>query len=87
MKGKKFLSLLLSGLMVVGGLTACGNTGKGESDAGKDSTGKEVSESEESSGENVTIRILAAGTDYPDVIDEAVKEKLPNVTLEWETIS
>ena len=67
MKGKKFLSLLLAGLMVVSGLTACGGSDQGEAT-------KDVAKSEDSSGENVTIRILACGTDYPDAIDKAVKE-------------
>lgn len=103
MKGKKFLAVLLSGMMIVGGLSACGSNGNGNANA---DTGAQVNEepsqdtetdtqqeaeaeadSGNTSGEEITLRILATGTDYPDVIDAAVKEKYPNITLEWETIS
>ncbi len=102
MKGKKFLAVLLSGMMIVGGLSACGSNGNGNVNA---DTGAQVNEepsqdaetgvqqeaeeahSGNASGEEITLRILATGTDYPDVIDAAVKEKYPNITLEWETIS
>lgn len=102
MKGKKFLAVLLSGMMIVGGLSACGSHGNGNVNA---DTGAQVNEepsqdaetgvqqeaeeadSGNASGEEITLRILATGTDYPDVIDAAVKEKYPNITLEWETIS
>ena len=31
--------------------------------------------------------VTATGTDYSDIIDEAVSENFPEITLEWETIS
>ena len=43
--------------------------------------------SDTNGGEPVTLRILATGTDYQDVIDDAVSNTFPNVTLEWESIS
>ena len=109
MRGKKFLAMLLSGMMIVGGLSACTGGGNGSTGAGTGAEEKEQSEqdgeadtenapqaeaekdtqaqAEGASGEEITLRVLATGTDYPDVIDAAVKEKYPNITLEWETIS
>lgn len=81
MKGRKFLSILLAGMMVIASISACGNGGT------KENVEKEEAKMDEKADENITLRVLATGTDYPDVIDEAVKEKYPNVTLEWETIS
>lgn len=39
------------------------------------------------SAEDVTLRILATGSDYQDVIDEVLTERFPDVTVEWESIS
>lgn len=80
MKAKRVLGLLLAATMTLGSLAGCG----GEPEK---SEGSEGAEAGSSGDEEVTLRVLATGTDYPEVIDEAVKEKFPNVSLEWETIS
>ncbi len=77
MKAKRVLGMFLAVTLTMGTLMGCG--GKGEETA---EPSADPSEEEE-----ITLRVLATGTDYPEVIDEAVKEKFPNVTLEWETIS
>lgn len=73
MKTKKLLALCLTGSMLAASMAGCGTEG----DSGGEGNEKE----------NITLRVLATGTDYSDIIDQAVSEKFPEITLEWETIS
>lgn len=73
MKAKKLLALCLTGSMLAAAAAGCGSPSG-------DSGGNDKKE-------NITLRVLATGTDYSDIIDEAVSEKFPEITLEWETIS
>lgn len=73
MKTKKLLALCLTGSMLAVSMAGCGTEG----DSGGEGNEKE----------NITLRVLATGTDYSDIINQAVSEKFPEITLEWETIS
>lgn len=73
MKAKKLLAVCLTGSMIASCAAGCGTSSGGGS--------------ESSVKENITLRVLATGTDYSDIIDEAVSENFPEITLEWETIS
>ena len=77
MKAKRVLGMFLAVTLTMGTLMGCGGKGEETAEPSADPSGEE----------EITLRVLATGTDYPEVIDEAVKEKFPNVTLEWETIS
>ena len=77
MKAKRVLGMFLAVTLTMGNLMGCGGKGEETAEPSADPSGEE----------EITLRVLATGTDYPEVIDEAVKEKFPNVTLEWETIS
>lgn len=83
MRGKKFLAMLLSGMMIVGGLSACTGGGNGSTGAEeKEQSGQDgeadtenapqaeaekdtQAQAEGASGEEITLRVLATGTDYP----------------------
>ena len=74
MKKKRVLSLLLATAMIVSLAAGCGSGGGGS----------------ENGEEQVTLTILAgqSTTDagIEDMIDEAMAEKYPEVTLEWECV-
>ena len=61
MKAKKLLAVCLTGSMIAACAAGCGSSSGG---VGKGS-GKE----------NITIRVLATGTDYSDIIIPYLKEK------------
>ena len=74
MKKKRVLSLLLATVMIASLAAGCGSGGGGS----------------ENGEEQVTLTILAgqSTTDagIEDMIDEAMAEKYPEVTLEWECV-
>jgi len=82
MKLKKVMALGLTACLTVAMLTACGGGGSDETaDTGGESSG---------SDEKVTLTVLAgqSTTDagIEDMIDEALAEQYPNITLEWECV-
>jgi len=98
MKKKSLLSLLLATCMAVGLLAGCGNA-EGAEDAAaepeaeapaEDGAEEEAPAAESSSDEEVTLTVLAgqSTTDagIEDMIDAALAEKYPEVTLEWECV-
>lgn len=82
MKKKKVMSLLLIAGLMASMAAGCSSSG-GSSDSGD--AGKA-----EGGGEEVTLTILAgqSTTDagIEDMIDEALAEKYPEITLEWECV-
>ncbi len=96
MKKKKVISMLLVAAMAASLAAGCGgqggNTGGNSGDSGSssesDAGGDDSSQS--SDGEPVTLTVLAgqSTTDagIEDMIDEALAEKYPNITLEWECV-
>lgn len=96
MKKKKVISMLLVAAMAASLAAGCGGQGGstdgGSSDSGSssesDAGGDDSSQS--SDGEPVTLTVLAgqSTTDagIEDMIDEALAEKYPNITLEWECV-
>ena len=79
MKKKKVISLLLATAMIASMAAGCGgNEGSGNSGSGG------------SGEEEVTLTVLAgqSTTDagIEDMIDEALAEKYPEITLEWECV-
>jgi len=97
---KKLLSVLLSTTMLMAALTGCGGSEAAEetapaaaNEATEENAKEESSEETEeaaSSDEEVTLTVLAgqSTTDagIEDMIDEALAEKYPNITLEWECV-
>jgi len=82
MKLKKVMALGLTACLTVAMLAACGGGGSDETaDTGGESSG---------SDEKVTLTVLAgqSTTDagIEDMIDEALAEQYPNITLEWECV-
>lgn len=98
MKKKSLLSLLLATCMTAGLLAGCGNSEAPAEEAPAAETPAEESgdaeaeapAAESSSGEAVTLTVLAgqSTTDagIEDMIDEALAAKYPEVTLEWECV-
>ena len=85
---KKVVSIFLMATMAAGMLAGCGSSGDGASDS---STKKEdTADASGDSDEAVTLTVLAgqSTTDagIEDMIDEALAEKYPNITLEWECV-
>ena len=85
---KKVVSIFLMATMAVGMLAGCGSSGDSASDS---STKKEdTADASGDSDEEVTLTVLAgqSTTDagIEDMIDEALAEKYPNITLEWECV-
>ena len=96
MKKKSLLSLLLATCMTAGLLAGCGNRAADEPAAEAPAAAEESGDAEEeapaaeSSGEAVTLTVLAgqSTTDagIEDMIDEALAAKYPEITLEWECV-
>lgn len=92
MKKKKVVSMLLVAAMAASLAAGCGGQG-GNTDGGSSESeagGEESEGSQSSDGEPVTLTVLAgqSTTDagIEDMIDEALAEKYPNITLEWECV-
>ncbi len=67
-----------------------GDTGAGSGDTAASDAGSEAADAGNSEGEEVTLTVLAgqSTTDagIEDMIDEALAEKYPEITLEWECV-
>ena len=84
--------------MLTSMLAGCGNDSAADSNTKSDvagsnsstSTGSDSASNEEEDGEEVTLTVLAgqSTTDagIEDMIDAALAEKYPNITLEWECV-
>ncbi|MBO5371962.1 MAG: extracellular solute-binding protein [Lachnospiraceae bacterium] len=94
---RKVVCALLTLSMVAGMFAGCGGSGSESTDAAADAkteesadAAKEEAPAEEAGDEEVTLTILAgqSTTDagIEDMIDEALAEKYPNITLEWECV-
>lgn len=83
MKKKKVMSLLLIAGLMASMAAGCSSSGGGNEDSGNKSES-------EGGGEEVTLTVLAgqSTTDagIEDMIDEALAEKYPEITLEWECV-
>ena len=93
MNKKSLLSLSLASVMLVGALAGCGSKPSTDTPAAGSPTtsgNAEVSANPNASGDPVTLTVLAgqSTTDagIEDMIDEALAEKYPNITLEWECV-
>ena len=95
MKKKKVMCMILAAAMAASMLAGCGGSGgstDGGTDSGQESAdgGSEADSGEEAGGEEVTLTVLAgqSTTDagIEDMIDEALAEKYPEITLEWECV-
>lgn len=90
---RKVVSAMLLLSMMAGLFAGCGSSAS-ESTGGNTSTAKEegteASDSSDDAGDEVTLTVLAgqSTTDagIEDMIDEALAEKYPEVTLEWECV-
>ena len=88
---RKVVSAMLLLSMMAGLFAGCGSS-TSESTGGNTGTAKEegteASDSSDDAGDEVTLTVLAgqSTTDagIEDMIDEALAEKYPEVTLEWE---
>lgn len=89
---KKVVSAMLAMSMLVGMLAGCGNSADKNTDAADDKQTEDSTAEGKASedGEQVTLTVLAgqSTTDagIEDMIDEALAEKYPNITLEWECV-
>lgn len=99
MKKKSVISMLMAMTMTAAMLGGCGSKGAeettGASPAGgqtqeSEAAGDEAEDTQAAAGEDVTLTVLAgqSTTDagIEDMIDEALAEKYPNITLEWECV-
>ena len=88
MNKKRVLTALLAGAMAVSMFAGCNNNGGTPSSS--ESTESNATESLAESQEPVTLTVLAgqSTTDagIEDMIDEALAEKYPEITLEWECV-
>lgn len=90
---RKVVSAMLLLSMMAGLFAGCGSSAS-ESTGGNTGTAKEegteASDNSDDSGDEVTLTVLAgqSTTDagIEDMIDEALAEKYPEVTLEWECV-
>ena len=90
---RKVVSAMLLLSMMAGLFAGCGSSAS-ESTGGNTGTAKEegteASDSSDDAGDEVTLTVLAgqSTTDagIEDMIDEALAEKYPEVTLEWECV-
>lgn len=90
---RKVVSAMLLLSMIAGLFAGCGSSAS-ESTGGNTGTAKEegteASDSSDDAGDEVTLTVLAgqSTTDagIEDMIDEALAEKYPEVTLEWECV-
>lgn len=90
---RKVVSAMLLLSMMAGLFAGCGSSAS-ESTGGNTGTAKEedteASDNSDNSGDEVTLTVLAgqSTTDagIEDMIDEALAEKYPEVTLEWECV-
>lgn len=87
---RKVVSAMLLLSMMAGLFAGCGSSAS-ESTGGNTGTAKEEgTEASDNSGDEVTLTVLAgqSTTDagIEDMIDEALAEKYPEVTLEWECV-
>lgn len=94
---RKVVSSLIAAAMLTSMLAGCGNDSTTDSNTKSDpagssstSTGSDGVSNVEEDGEEVTLTILAgqSTTDagIEDMIDAALAEKYPNITLEWECV-
>ncbi len=95
---RKVVSAMLTLSMVAGMFAGCGSAGSESADAGTNAAAEESADAGEDAAEEeapaadeeVTLTILAgqSTTDagIEDMIDEALAEKYPNITLEWECV-
>ena len=87
MKKKKVMSLLLIAAMTASMAAGCSSSG-GSKDGGDS---KDDGSKADSGGEEVTLTVLAgqSTTDagIEDMIDDAMAEKYPEITLEWECVT
>ncbi len=87
---KKVVSVLLTATMAMGMLTGCGSTDNADSEQTTDSGQTEDAQSDGSQAEEVKLSVLAgqSTTDagIEDMIDAALAEKYPEITLEWECV-
>lgn len=95
---RKVVSSLIAAAMLTSMLAGCGNDSAADSNTKSDvagsnsstSTGSDSASNEEEDGEEVTLTVLAgqSTTDagIEDMIDAALAEKYPNITLEWECV-
>ena len=95
---RKVVSSLIAAAMLTSMLAGCGNDSAADSNTKSDvagsnsstSTGSDSASNEEEDGEEVTLTVLAgqSTTDagIEDMIDAALAEKYPNMTLEWECV-
>lgn len=94
MKRMKLIALALSAVLVVGSLAACGGGGSpaGETSTPAGDAGEAGGSAVEpaADGEPVTLRVLGglSTTDIgmEDMIDAALAEAYPEITLEWEVV-
>lgn len=90
---KRIISMILSTAMVMTALSGCGssseNTGSEPAEEGNVAQDTDTQETA-ATGEDVTLTVLAgqSTTDagIEDMIDEALAEQYPNITLEWECV-
>lgn len=94
---RKVVSSLIAAAMLTSMLAGCGNDSTADSNtksnsagSSSTSTGSDSASNEEEDGEEVTLTVLAgqSTTDagIEDMIDAALAEKYPNITLEWECV-
>lgn len=94
---RKVVSALLTFSMIAGMFAGCGSSGAESADTAADAKTEENADAkadtaaeDSNEDEEVTLTILAgqSTTDagIEDMIDEALAEKYPNITLEWECV-
>lgn len=94
---RKVVSSLIAAAMLTSMLAGCGNDSTADSNtksnsagSSSTSTGSDSASNREEDGEEVTLTVLAgqSTTDagIEDMIDAALAEKYPNITLEWECV-
>ncbi len=93
---RKFAGILLASAMFSGILSGCGASGSSDADdqteqnSGTETDSEAQKDTGSSNDEAVTLTVLAgqSTTDagIEDMIDEALAEKYPNITLEWECV-
>ena len=95
---RKLISLILGTTMIAAALTGCGGSGQADNNAPAEAPAEsgdaQASAAPEADGagtsEKVTLTVLAgqSTTDagIEDMIDAALAEQYPNITLEWECV-
>lgn len=93
---RKVISIILGTVLTVTALTGCGGSAQSAGSAAETAPAQESTQKAEESAETgdvseeVTLTVLAgqSTTDagIEDMIDEALAEQYPNITLEWECV-